>query len=301
MGREIKRVEANFDWPLGERWAGSVAPPDGKDECPDCKLDGDSCGYNDVGRAFYALGTRRGEHFNYKKHFASEWATRHRGTVEIFEEKGLLRDLGYHEANPILPQDVKDTSPTQRAFLELLAKKSAETRKWERNYTMGSMIDSRYALYDTMCILAEALGSTMEEAFYCRTCKGDATVVVDEEQNRLYENYNADDPDPSVGPTPNGPPPGEWWQVWETVSEGSPVTPAFATAEELINYLSENGDLWCQRRMADEAVRGTFGLPPTTKPSRESATRFVLGSGFVPSMVIQDGVIKTDIHAAEDF
>lgn len=34
------------------------------------------------------------------------------------------------------------------------------------------------------------------------------------------------------------PPEGEGWQVWETVSEGSPTTPVFATREELIEHLT---------------------------------------------------------------
>jgi hypothetical protein len=39
-----------------------------------------------------------------------------------------------------------------------------------------------------------------------------------------------------------------WWQVYETVSEGTPVTPAFATAYELIDYLATYGDYWDQSR-----------------------------------------------------
>ena len=39
-----------------------------------------------------------------------------------------------------------------------------------------------------------------------------------------------------------------WYQVYETVSEGTPVSPAFATKEELVNYLVEHGDFWDQRR-----------------------------------------------------
>jgi len=40
----------------------------------------------------------------------------------------------------------------------------------------------------------------------------------------------------------------EWYQVYETVSEGTPVTPPFATKEELIDYLVTNGDFWDQSR-----------------------------------------------------
>ena len=34
------------------------------------------------------------------------------------------------------------------------------------------------------------------------------------------------------------PPSGDWWQLWETTSEGSPVSPAFATPELLAVWLS---------------------------------------------------------------
>ena len=37
------------------------------------------------------------------------------------------------------------------------------------------------------------------------------------------------------------PPEGEGYQVWETVSEGSPVSPVFASAEELVEYLHKEG------------------------------------------------------------
>lgn len=38
------------------------------------------------------------------------------------------------------------------------------------------------------------------------------------------------------------PPKGDAWQLWETVSEGSPVSPVFATAEELATWLAEPGN-----------------------------------------------------------
>jgi hypothetical protein len=75
----------------------------------------------------------------------------------------------------------------------------------------------------------------------------------------------------------------EWYQVYETVSEGTPITPPFTTKEELVNYLVEHGDFWDQRR-------GHGGW------NRENAERFV-GAGWAPSMVTvvsKDGVdIKT--------
>jgi hypothetical protein len=39
-----------------------------------------------------------------------------------------------------------------------------------------------------------------------------------------------------------------WFQVYETVSEGTPVTPPFATKDELIDHLVKYGDAWDQKR-----------------------------------------------------
>lgn len=62
-----------------------------------------------------------------------------------------------------------------------------------------------------------------------------------------------------------------WWQVWQTVSEGTPVSPPFATQEELIDYLATHGDFWDQKRGDDP-----WG--------REAAERFVK-AGWAPSFI----------------
>ena len=69
-----------------------------------------------------------------------------------------------------------------------------------------------------------------------------------------------------------------WFQVYETVSEGTPVTPPFATKEELADYLVENGDFWDQKR-------GHGGW------KRENAKRFV-DRGFAMTGLITSTGIK---------
>ena len=68
-----------------------------------------------------------------------------------------------------------------------------------------------------------------------------------------------------------------WYQIYETVSEGTPVSPPFATKEELIDYLVKYGDYWDQNR-------GDGGW------DRKNAEQFV-GDGWAPSMWICDGVL----------
>lgn len=63
------------------------------------------------------------------------------------------------------------------------------------------------------------------------------------------------------------PPTGEGWQLWETVSEGSPISPVFRDREGLIDWIASS--------MYDDSRVG----PPL---SREQAERFV-DAGWAPS------------------
>ena len=76
-----------------------------------------------------------------------------------------------------------------------------------------------------------------------------------------------------------------WYQLYETVSEGTPVSPPFETKKELVDYLVENGDFWCQTRIDER--------PPT----REQATRLVEG-GWAPSMMMVQGGPNAGIYNA---
>lgn len=82
--------------------------------------------------------------------------------------------------------------------------------------------------------------------------------------------------------TPEGWPPKEerGWVVYETVSEGTPITPCFATAAELVDWLAEKGTAW------------------DAPMSREGAERFV-GSGWVPSIIVHGDVVRSGLDIAE--
>lgn len=77
-----------------------------------------------------------------------------------------------------------------------------------------------------------------------------------------------------------------WFQIYETVSEGTPVTPPFATKAELVDYLAANGDFWDQKRGVGQW-------------QRENAERFV-GTGWAPSMVAVVGGANAGVYTARD-
>ncbi len=78
-----------------------------------------------------------------------------------------------------------------------------------------------------------------------------------------------------------------WYQVYETVSEGTPVTPSFETKQELIDYLVLHGDYWDQRRRKEYGNTSYMNCDPWTKEQAES---FVNNETRLPSLMIKNGI-----------
>lgn len=92
-----------------------------------------------------------------------------------------------------------------------------------------------------------------------------------------------------------------WYQVWETVSEGTPVSPPFETEDELIAYLAEHGDFWDQKRCHEPDWANLWGgTPGVSGWGRERAERFVKGPGWAPSMVVADGRVMSGVEAVTE-
>lgn len=108
-----------------------------------------------------------------------------------------------------------------------------------------------------------------------------------------YANYGGNPPDVEYF-RPNWTPEEMiWWQVYETVSEGTPVTPPFATREELVDYLVANGDFWDQSRRKDGRSLIECGPWP-----RKQAESFVFGSGWAPSLIVTtEHGVQTGVEA----
>lgn len=86
-------------------------------------------------------------------------------------------------------------------------------------------------------------------------------------ENKVWDGYFKDE---KVEP-----PSGDWWQLWEDVSEGSPVTPSFETKEELIEWLVTHGD-------SSDRHAGRGGW------TRQAAEQIV-EMGWAPSMIFTGG------------
>jgi len=106
---------------------------------------------------------------------------------------------------------------------------------------------------------------------FCKYCNGESVIWESEEAKEEYENWE-----------PKSLPEGEGYQLWETVSEGSPVTPVFKTSEELAQYLVDNDT---------SVTKGT---------TFEQWMAFIEGPGWAPSLMGPAGDVKPGVQAVAD-
>lgn len=223
MGRELKRVPLDFNWPFNKIWQGYINPH--YKFCPDCSE------HDYYGKPTRGTGTtvaRRYVHElvrllmlaggdGYDSQFP-ERIKRRNFPHPWLKETPLLSDLP--------PPDAELTQLTdglaERKCDGPLGYDSIATWVAERNIIKAAGLDEK-----TWGI--------------CPTCKGDA---IDPKVKEAYEAWK-----------PTDPPEGPGFQLWENTSEGSPQTPVFATIEELCEYASKHCTTFADNKVSAEQWR----------------------------------------------
>lgn len=303
MGREIRRVPVDFDWPLNKIWKGFTPPAElGGEPCLACNASGQTHfgrwleGFTYV-MAMLASDVHEQERGRDMHPWLTEFA-RSDGHYEYLYEGvwthsvQLDRSEIDHDTLWQMPSRYVVDRPGKDA-LEFFhgivktayAQRQAAGDEYAHLYdpedvpspeqiasSMGSASghtghgDVAYAL---MMVLANAAKTGGVEAdFKCPACDGHGETEKYAGQRagrEAWEDYE--------------PPEGEGWQMWETVSEGSPVTPVFPTAEALARWLT--------------TAEGGASLLDGPM-SYENALRFV-HAGWAPSMVTSSTSVGVEI------
>ncbi len=233
MSREVKRVPIDFDAPLQKVWSGYLRP-DSLDEKP-CP----------AGPACVAGATS-----------ARAWVGQIAQLALMLDED---RDAQQRE-RPMHPYF--DSVPRPYGW-----RWRANVRPSPDIAEFGTGLGGREARFfghdgidqwHATKKLIEAAGLDPDTWGICQECAGRGSVEAYPGQRADAEAWKATEP-----------PTGEGWQLWETVSEGSPVSPVFATAEELAQWLTtpEGGEMAgpSRRPMTIEQARGFVdaGWSPT--------------------------------------
>lgn len=103
----------------------------------------------------------------------------------------------------------------------------------------------------------------------CSHCEGHGGVEIYPGQRAEMEAWFEEDREP---------PTGEGWQLWETVSEGAPISQVYATAEELAVYMSTPGSAW-----------GVADHNGAAAKDYDTALAFITGGGESFSMMTMAG------------
>lgn len=154
---------------------------------------------------------------------------------------------------------------------------------WE--HPKKQRFDARKMAYveDYQPMYDRAFAPEMRE-WYAEWGKWESREHEDYEAGTTFWEWHGSPPDPEFHRPDWAEGTATWFQVYETVSEGTPVTPPFATKAELIDYLAANGDRWDQLRVQEGRKEGPAAW------GREAAERFV-GSEWAPSMIVTGGKV----------
>lgn len=279
MGREVKRVPLDFDHPLNEVWTGFRMPE--KLRLPDCPACGGR-GYSP--RALYLFDLWYGYVPFTPEDNGSVPLTPESPAVRAFAERNIRNAPRYFGAGEIaIRQEARrladlfnsqwshHVNADDVAALVEAGRLHDLTHTWVKGDGWQPKVPAEVptpeqvndwvivtpfghdAINASVVVRARCERESVSET--CSACDGKGDSATDE-QRAAYDAWES-----------TGPPEGEGWQLWETVSEGSPISPVFATAEDLATWMTQN--------------RCTVDGPMS---SYEAALRFVR-AGWAPSFI----------------
>lgn len=278
MGRELKRVSLDFKWPVKKVWEGYLNPHCG-DTCPTCDGDGLSPEMRRLKDLWYGRAPFRPEDRG-----SAPWTVEDE-PILAFAKRNVARSPSYYgTGGKAVTREAKRLADLFNGSWghhinddDVAALVAADrlwdfTRTWSRDegwkpkeppyiptarevnaWSIGGM--GHDSINAWVCIKAEAKRLGLSET--CDCCGGEGVLWPSPEAKAASEAWE-----------PSEPPTGAGYQMWETVSEGSPISPVFNAPERLADWLAGN-----RHGTVDEGRSAAAWLA------------FIEGPGWAPSMI----------------
>lgn len=251
MGRELKRVSLDFNWPLNKVWGGFINPFYQQSvDCPDCKGTGSSKEVQHLTDLWYGNIPFRPEDNGSVPFTTSNPAIRrfakrncesapdYYGSNERSIEREARRLCSLFNSEWMYHLNDADVAALVAADrLRDFTHTWTPEGKWQkkeppyiptaREVNEGSIgggfsSPEGWPIFKVLC----EKNGWLED---CLRCNGEGSLWPTPEIKKACDDWEATEP-----------PVGEGFQMWETTSEGSPISPVFETAEKLAHWLADN-------------------------------------------------------------
>lgn len=292
MGRELKRVPLDFEWPENKVWEGFLNPHYAKShDCAACAGSGSSPDARRLKDQWYGNAP-----FSPEDRGSTPFLPTH-PTVRALAERNVSRAPEYYGSSDAAIQcearrlanhfnrgwshhlNADDVAALVEGgrLMDLTHKWTPEAR-WHPKEPAYAPTPEEVNIWSLTGFGHDAINQWVVVSAECKRlgidpvcphCEGKGTIWDSPEDEQAAEAW-----------TSTQPPAGDGYQIWETVSEGSPISPVFATPEELARHMS--GTQW-------GADKGS---------SYETWLQFINGPGWAISMVMDANGIRTGADAA---
>lgn len=241
--RDVRRVPLDFDWPLGEVWAGYLLPDSLSEErCGACGGSGYSTHASWLRNRWYGYvpfdpaetgSTPLTPDTPEVRAFAERNVSRapdYYGTSEeaVVQEATRLADMWNGQWNHHLDQDDVDALHAA-GRLRGVPDAADLVNRWSIEGFGHDAINCH--------VVIEARCAREGVPYTCDACGGAGSMERYPGQRAQAEAWE-----------PTDPPAGDGWQLWETTTEGSPKSPVFKTPEELAAWCADHATVFADMR-----------------------------------------------------
>ena len=242
MGRLLKRVPLDFNWPIGQIWKGYISPYNPV-ECKACGGMGCSPDYKVLEDKWYGrhgsyvpLNDGSGRNWN-----PSAWQNHlDEDDVQALLDADRLWDFTRvpinEEQRKVVEQRMKERHNSWLPYNNGYKPTPKEVNEWNKR---GMGRDGSNAW-----IVIKAKLKRLGLPQYCEFCQGKGHFWQTKEIEKAAEAWQEFEP-----------PKGEGYQLWENTSEGSPQSPVFKTLDELCAWCAKNATTFGHFKTSKEEWR----------------------------------------------
>ncbi len=213
MGRVVKRVPMDFGWPLHKVWAGYICP-------------------------WYVPHYHECDRCPKDERYGGSSGYSEKGYALVCELREKMDDRTWipsPEDMPVLKEhygkDYEFETPDEFAKI-MYGRPVCHPGDYRRDFYVS----------DLSYYIASSIAEREGWELFCSKCKGHGKYWDSKEWEYLA----------TKGWKNIEPPTGDGYQLWETTSEGSPVTPVFSSLEKLAEYCEENSTTFGSDRATKE-------------------------------------------------